>query len=87
MSNTDRLGISRRMITLFARGLRGLLQPVLTRRLRRAIVRGDIRPWYQPVVTGARGEVTGCEVLARMVGPGGRVIGPGQFIPWRSGAG
>ncbi|UJD87723.1 EAL domain-containing protein [Rahnella aquatilis] len=81
MSNTDRLGISRRMITLFARGLRGLLQPVLTRRLRRAIVRGDIRPWYQPVVTGARGEVTGCEVLARMVGPGGRVIGPGQFIP------
>lgn len=52
-----------------------------TRRLGRAIVRGEIRPWYQPIITGAQGQVTGCEVLARWVSPEGGIRGPSQFIP------
>lgn len=79
--NSGREGHVRRLFRRLARGVRGLLQPVLARRLRRAIVRGDIRPWYQPVVSGARGEVTGCEVLARWVRPDGRLRGPAGFIP------
>lgn len=61
-----------------------LLNNVLTRyrlrQLRRAMARGDIRAWYQPMVTGAQGQVTGCEVLARWHLPGGRVRGAEQFI-------
>lgn len=50
------------------------------RRLRRAIAHGDIRAWYQPIVTGSQGHVSGCEVLARWHLPGGRVLGPEHFI-------
>jgi EAL domain-containing protein (putative c-di-GMP-specific phosphodiesterase class I) len=52
-----------------------------THRLRRALARGQIRAWYQPVVRGGQGQVCGCEVLARWHLPGGRVRGAARFIP------
>ncbi|MEB7884031.1 EAL domain-containing protein [Serratia fonticola] len=51
------------------------------RQLRRAMARGDIRAWYQPMVSGAQGQVSGCEVLARWHLPGGRIRGAERFIP------
>ncbi|MGF6188983.1 EAL domain-containing protein [Serratia sp. 2723] len=51
-----------------------------TRQLRRALARGDIRAWYQPMVTGAQGRISGCEVLARWHLPGGRIRGAERFI-------
>lgn len=52
-----------------------------TQRLRRALVRGQIHAWYQPVVRGKQGQICGCEVLARWHLPGGRVRGAARFIP------
>ena len=52
-----------------------------TQRLRRALARGQIRAWYQPVVRGRQGQVCGCEVLARWHLPDGRVRGAARFIP------
>jgi len=49
--------------------------------LRRAITRGEIVPWYQPVVCGERGVTGGAEVLARRLMPDGEVRLPGTFIP------
>lgn len=52
-----------------------------TRRLRRALARGQIQAWYQPVVHGSQGRVCGCEVLARWHLPDGRIRGAARFIP------
>lgn len=49
--------------------------------LSRAIKRGEIVPWYQPVVDTLNGVVIGVEVLARYVKPDATVISPDQFIP------
>ena len=51
-----------------------------------AIDRGEIRPWYQPVVDASRGNITGVEVLARLVKPDGTVIAPDRFIPLAEGS-
>ena len=48
--------------------------------LRRAITRGQIVPWYQPVVCGERGVTGGAEVLARRRMPDGSVVLPGAFM-------
>lgn len=48
--------------------------------LRRAINRGHIVPWYQPVVCGERGMTGGAEVLARRLMPDGSVMLPGTFM-------
>lgn len=50
-------------------------------RLRRAIARGEIEPWYQPVVCAESGVTGGVEVLARHMFPGGSVGMPASFIP------
>lgn len=49
--------------------------------LRRAIARGEIVPFYQPVVNGREGTLRGVEVLARWKHPQGGYISPGAFIP------
>lgn len=46
-----------------------------------ALKRGEIVPWYQPVVNAHTGRITGVEVLARQVKPDGNVILPDSFIP------
>jgi len=47
-----------------------------------AITRGDIRPYYQPVVDITTGRIYGCEVLARWVKDDGEVISPAAFIEY-----
>ena len=46
-----------------------------------ALKRGEIVPWYQPVIDAHTGKITGVEVLARQVQPDGTVIPPDRFIP------
>ncbi len=48
--------------------------------VRQAIERGDIVPWYQPIVDGRDGRVVGAEMLARWVAPDGRVLRAAEFI-------
>lgn len=49
--------------------------------LRRAIARGEIVPFYQPVVNGLEGTLRGVEVLARWKHPTAGYISPASFIP------
>lgn len=46
-----------------------------------AVAAGEIRPWYQPVMDLATGEMTGVEALARWHRPSGQVEGPASFLP------
>lgn len=49
--------------------------------LRRAINKGEIVPFYQPVVNGREGTLRGVEVLARWKHPTAGYISPASFIP------
>jgi EAL domain-containing protein (putative c-di-GMP-specific phosphodiesterase class I) len=49
--------------------------------LRRAIEVGEVRPYYQPVVALATGEIVGFEALARWQHPQRGLIAPVDFIP------
>ncbi|MBN6043180.1 EAL domain-containing protein [Citrobacter sp. ku-bf4] len=49
--------------------------------LRRAIMKGEIVPFYQPVVNGKEGTLRGVEVLARWKHPKAGFISPASFIP------
>ena len=48
--------------------------------LRRAIKKGEIVPWYQPIVDVTTGRIAGIEVLARWLKPDGTVLSPANFI-------
>lgn len=50
--------------------------------LERAIARGEIRPYYQPVINLRTGELAGCEVLCRWEKKNGQVVMPGAFIDY-----
>ena len=50
------------------------------RELHDAIRRGELVPYYQPVIDILSGRLAGCEVLVRWAKPDGRVIPPGRFI-------
>ncbi|WMT85324.1 EAL domain-containing protein [Pelagibacterium sp. 26DY04] len=50
--------------------------------LERAIVAGEMKPYYQPVINLKTGKLTGCEVLIRWVKKNGEVIPPGVFIDY-----
>ena len=50
--------------------------------LERAIARGEIKPYYQPVINLRTGELMGCEVLCRWEKKNGRVVPPGAFIDY-----
>ena len=50
--------------------------------LERAIARGEIKPYYQPVINLRTGELTGCEVLCRWEKKNGQVVPPGAFIDY-----
>lgn len=50
--------------------------------LERAIGRGEIKPYYQPVINLRTGQLEGCEVLCRWEKKNGQVIPPGAFIDY-----
>ena len=50
--------------------------------LERAIAKGEIKPYYQPVINLRTGELTGCEVLCRWEKKNGQIIPPGVFIDY-----
>jgi hypothetical protein len=50
--------------------------------LERAIARGEIKPYYQPVINLRTGELMGCEVLCRWEKKNGEIVPPGAFIDY-----
>ncbi|MET3925383.1 EAL domain-containing protein [Devosia sp. 2618] len=50
--------------------------------LERGIARGEIKPYYQPVINLRTGELMGCEVLCRWEKKNGQVVPPGAFIDY-----
>jgi diguanylate cyclase (GGDEF)-like protein len=50
-------------------------------RLRRALEQDEFVLYAQPVLDLATNEVTTHEILLRLHGPGGEVVGPAQFLP------
>ncbi len=49
--------------------------------LRRAVTRKEFRPFYQPIISLAKGNLVGFEVLARWDHPTRGLVLPGAFIP------
>jgi diguanylate cyclase (GGDEF)-like protein/PAS domain S-box-containing protein len=50
--------------------------------LRRGIERGEIVPYFQPIVELQSGRITGFEVMARWLHPDRGLLAPGQFLPF-----
>ena len=50
--------------------------------LERAIIAGELKPYYQPVINLKTGELSGCEVLCRWEKRNGEVVMPGAFIEY-----
>ncbi len=50
--------------------------------IERAIVAGEMKPYYQPVINLKTGKLIGCEVLVRWVKRNGEVVPPGAFIDY-----
>ncbi len=59
----------------------GLSRLALESDLRGAIARGEIVPYYQPVVRLKDGKISGCEALARWRHPRRGLIAPDEFLP------
>ncbi len=49
--------------------------------LRRGLERGEVVPYFQPIVDLDGGQVVGFEVLARWLHPDRGLLAPGQFLP------
>jgi diguanylate cyclase (GGDEF)-like protein/PAS domain S-box-containing protein len=52
----------------------------ITSELRRGIQRGELLPFFQPILSLRSGRVTGYEVLARWQHPERGLLGPGEFM-------
>jgi diguanylate cyclase (GGDEF)-like protein/PAS domain S-box-containing protein len=63
----------------------GLLE--LDTSLRRAISRGELRAYYQPVVAVATRKIVGFEALVRWEHPTRGLVPPGEFLPWAEDSG
>lgn len=50
-------------------------------KIEHAILRGEIRPQFQPIVDLKTGEIASCEALARWRKPSGASVSPGYFVP------
>lgn len=50
--------------------------------LERAIVAGEMKPYYQPVINLRTGKISGCEVLIRWVRKNGEIVPPAVFIDY-----
>ncbi|RZA14714.1 MAG: diguanylate cyclase, partial [Lysobacteraceae bacterium] len=55
--------------------------------LRRAIERGELVPWFQPIVRLATGETVGYEALVRWQHPRRGILSPAAFLPVAEGNG
>ncbi len=55
--------------------------------LRRGLERGEVVPYFQPIVDLDGGQVVGFEVLARWLHPDRGLLVPGQFLPMAEEAG
>lgn len=55
--------------------------------LERAIVSGELKPFYQPVIDLTSGRILGCEVLVRWVKRNGQVVPPSDFIDYAEDSG
>ena len=76
-------------IAAFAAGSRPVVADCLriSTELRRGLERGEIVPYFQPIVDLAGGQVVGFEVLARWLHPDRGLLLPGQFLPLAEDAG
>jgi sensor c-di-GMP phosphodiesterase-like protein len=70
--------LSALVFALFVYILRG--PPGALARLNEAVERGEIIPYYQPVVDMGSGRLIGCEVLMRWRKPDGTLVSPEGFI-------
>jgi EAL domain-containing protein (putative c-di-GMP-specific phosphodiesterase class I) len=50
--------------------------------LERAIMAGELKPYYQPVINLRTGRLAGCEVLCRWEKKNGDIVPPGAFIEY-----
>lgn len=50
--------------------------------LERAIVHGELKPYYQPVISLKTGRLVGCEMLCRWEKSNGEIVPPGAFIDY-----
>ncbi len=53
----------------------------LENELRRALEKGEIQPFYQPIVALETGKIIGFEALARWIHPERGLVSPADFIP------
>ncbi|MDQ3798203.1 MAG: EAL domain-containing protein [Acidobacteriota bacterium] len=53
----------------------------LENELRRALEKGEIKPYFQPIVALKTGKIVGFEALARWVHPERGLVSPADFIP------
>ncbi len=53
----------------------------LENELRRAIEKGEIEPYFQPIVRLETGAIVGFEALARWIHPERGLVSPADFIP------
>jgi EAL domain-containing protein (putative c-di-GMP-specific phosphodiesterase class I) len=74
---------SRNCVEMFAPGSHetSVLTLRTTNELRRGLDRGEILPYFQPIVGLADGRLRGFEVLARWRHPDRGLLGPEQFLP------
>lgn len=63
---------------MHARAIQAL---TLENELRRALDKGQIKPYYQPIVALKTGKIIGFEALARWVHPERGLVSPADFIP------
>lgn len=88
----DRWNDETRVLAQLFGGLLGALAGLLAYRqlgqrpdpvaeFRRAVLSGQITPYFQPIFSLADRSIVGCEVLARWIRPDGSVISPDRFIP------
>ena len=70
-------------VEMFAPGIHDATVLTLrtTNELRRGLERGEIVPYYQPIVQLGNGHLVGFEVLARWRHPERGLLGPDQFLP------
>ena len=73
----------RARVTLFRTALRAkiLHRVTVEVELRRALIEGELRVYYQPVVSVSSGAVTGFEALVRWQHPEHGLVSPLEFIP------
>ncbi|NRG17640.1 EAL domain-containing protein [Rhizobiales bacterium] len=55
--------------------------PSLAGDLKNAIRSGEIKPYFQPIISLGSNEIVGCELLARWLRRDGTMVSPAEFIP------